>query len=172
MYRRYRDRLISAGVKQSDFPNFMMPFFALRLVESRLLRDIVIDKAKFNKNQYFKNSVFVETNGMDYNSQLYALSKIESLLCNDSHIHYGNTLTDIVFGGQRFDIVVANPPYGLTWNGFKKEIEGNKRNTMNDHHRARIVEALHQFRDSDIAKVYDKWFCYYNKFSIYSPPFN
>ena len=32
------DSLISAGVKQSDFPNFMMPFFALRLVESRLLR--------------------------------------------------------------------------------------------------------------------------------------
>ena len=32
------DLLIAAGVKQSDFPNYMMPFFALRLVESRLLR--------------------------------------------------------------------------------------------------------------------------------------
>ena len=271
-----------------------------------LISEIVINKAKFVKNQYvhiydptcgggnllfgiedrikehFKDSVFVETNGMDYNSQLYALSKIESFFRKDSHIHYGNTLTDFVFGDQRFDIVVANPPYGLTWSGFKKEIEndqtgrfhalpsisdsqmlfdqhiahymkddgiavivnngsplfsgdagsgeseirkyffdndwvealiqmpaneffntgiytylwvlnknkaadrkdkvilingsqlyetlkkskGNKRNTMNDLHRAQIVEALHQFHDSDIAKVYDKWFCYYNKFSI------
>ena len=32
------DSLIGAGIKQSDFPKFMMPFFALILVESRLLR--------------------------------------------------------------------------------------------------------------------------------------
>jgi type I restriction enzyme M protein len=32
------DSLISVGIKQSDFPKFMMPFFALILVESRLLR--------------------------------------------------------------------------------------------------------------------------------------
>ena len=271
-----------------------------------LISEIVIDKAKFANHQYvhiydptcgggnllfgiedrirehFNNSVFTATYGMDYNSQLYALSKIESLFRGDSHIYYGNTLTDITFGDQVFDIVVANPPYGLTWSGFKKEIDGdqtgrfhalpsisdsqmlfdqhiahymkddgiavivnngsplfsgdagsgeseirkyffdkdwvealiqmpaneffntgiytylwvlnknkaadrkdkvilingsllyetlkkskgNKRNTMNDNHRAQIVEALHQFRDSDIAKVYDKWFCYYNKFSI------
>jgi type I restriction enzyme M protein len=32
------DLLIGAGIKQSDFPSFMMPFFALMMVESRLLR--------------------------------------------------------------------------------------------------------------------------------------
>ena len=32
------DLLIGAGIKQSDFPKYMMPFFALILVESRLLR--------------------------------------------------------------------------------------------------------------------------------------
>jgi type I restriction enzyme M protein len=32
------DLLIGAGIKQSDFPTFMMPFFALMMVESRLLR--------------------------------------------------------------------------------------------------------------------------------------
>lgn len=32
------DLLIGAGIKQSDFPKFMMPFFALIMVESRLQR--------------------------------------------------------------------------------------------------------------------------------------
>lgn len=32
------DLLIWAGIKQSDFPKFMMPFFALIMVESRLIR--------------------------------------------------------------------------------------------------------------------------------------
>jgi type I restriction enzyme M protein len=32
------DLLIGAGIKQSDFPKFMMPFFALMMVESRILR--------------------------------------------------------------------------------------------------------------------------------------
>lgn len=31
--------LIGAGIKQSDFPKYMMPFFALVMVESRLIRE-------------------------------------------------------------------------------------------------------------------------------------
>lgn len=33
------DLLIGAGIKQSDFPKYMMPFFALVMVESRLIRE-------------------------------------------------------------------------------------------------------------------------------------
>ena len=33
------DLLIGAGIKQSDFPKYMKPFFALILVESRLIRE-------------------------------------------------------------------------------------------------------------------------------------
>ncbi len=32
------DLLIGAGIKQSDFPKYMMPFFALIMVESRFVR--------------------------------------------------------------------------------------------------------------------------------------
>lgn len=35
---RTADLLIGAGIKQSDFPKFMMPYFALIMVESRLVR--------------------------------------------------------------------------------------------------------------------------------------
>lgn len=271
-----------------------------------LISDIVIDKAHFAEGQFvqiydptcgggnllfgledrikehFNNKVYTATNGMDLNSQLYALAKIESLFRTDSSIKYGNTLTDVSFGDKKFDVIVANPPYGLTWKGFKKAIDndqtgrfpylpgisdsqmlfdlhiahymksdgiavivnngsplfsgdagsgeseirkylldhdwvealiqmpsneffntgiytylwvlnknkpaerkdklilingsqlfetlkkskGDKRNTMNENHRAQIVEALRNFKDSEISKVFDKWFCYYNKFSI------
>ena len=33
------DLLIGAGIKQSDFPKYMMPFFALIMVESRMIRE-------------------------------------------------------------------------------------------------------------------------------------
>ena len=32
------DLLIASGIRQSDFPKYMMPFFALLMVESRLIR--------------------------------------------------------------------------------------------------------------------------------------
>lgn len=32
------DLLRGSGIKESDFPKFMMPYFALMLVESRLIR--------------------------------------------------------------------------------------------------------------------------------------
>lgn len=225
----------------------------------------------------------ISTFGMDNNSTLYALAKIESMFRDDSQIEYNNTLTSLTFNDKKFDVIVANPPYGLTWKGFKKEVEtdktgrfhalpsvsdsqmlfdqhiahymnnekgvavivnngsplfsgdagsgeseirkyffdndwvealiqmpaseffntgiftylwvlnrnkdakrknkvilingsslfdvlkkskGDKRNTMNDEHRAKIVKALANFKDCDIAKVYDKYFCYYNKFCI------
>ena len=34
---RTADLLLGAGIKQSDFPKFMMPYFALIMVESRLI---------------------------------------------------------------------------------------------------------------------------------------
>ena len=37
---------------------------------------------------------------------------------------------------------------------------------MNEKHRNDIVRALVEFRDCDIAKVYDKWHFYYNKQQI------
>ena len=39
------DILRSVGIKGSEFPLFMMPIFALRMVESRIIRTINIIKA-------------------------------------------------------------------------------------------------------------------------------
>ena len=226
---------------------------------------------------------YIAANGCDWNDALYALAKIESLFRDNAEIKYGNTLTSLPFKGQEFDVVVANPPYGIPWKGYEKEIrddqtgqfaflpavsdgqllflqhnawhlhdnkgivvevnngsslfsgdagsgesnirkylfdndwveaiiqmpsdeffntgivtylwilnknkpedrrdkvilinasdlwqplkknKGSKRKEMNETHRADIVRALVEFRDCDIAKVYDKWHFYFNKQQI------
>lgn len=226
---------------------------------------------------------YIAANGCDWNDALYALAKIESLFRENAEIKYGNTLTTLPFKGKDFDVIVANPPYGIPWKGYEKEIrndqsgqfahypavsdgqllflqhnawhlhdnkgivvevnngsslfsgdagsgesnirkylfdndwveaiiqmpsdeffntgivtylwilnknkpedrrdkvilinasdlwqplkknKGSKRKEMNETHRADIVRALVEFRDSDIAKVYDKWHFYYNKQQI------
>ena len=226
---------------------------------------------------------YIAANGCDWNDALYALAKIESLFRDKSLIKYGNTLTSLPFNGTKFDVVVANPPYGIPWKGYEKEIrddqtgqfaflpsvsdgqllflqhnawhlhdnkgivvevnngsslfsgdagsgesnvrkylfdndwveaiiqmpsdeffntgivtylwilnknksadrkdkvilinasnlwqplkknKGSKRKEMNETHRADIVRALVEFRDCDIAKVYDKWHFYFNKQQI------
>lgn len=226
---------------------------------------------------------YIAANGCDWNDALYALARIESLFRENAEVKYGNTLTSLPFKGKEFDVVVANPPYGIPWKGYEKEIrndqsgqfafypsvsdgqllflqhnawhlhdnrgivvevnngsslfsgdagsgesnirkylfdndwveaiiqmpsdeffntgivtylwilnknkpadrkdkvilinasdlwqplkknKGSKRKEMNETHRADIVRALVEFRDSDIAKVFDKWHFYFNKQQI------
>lgn len=226
---------------------------------------------------------YIAAHGCDWNDALYALAKIESLFREDTEIKYGNTLTSLPFKGKEFDVVVANPPYGIPWKGYEKEIrddqtgqfaflptvsdgqllflqhnawhlhedkglvvevnngsslfsgdagsgesnirkylfdndwveaiiqmpsdeffntgivtylwilnknksaerkdkvilinasdlwqplkknKGSKRKEMNAEHRAAIIRALVEFKDCDIAKVYDKWHFYFNRQKI------
>ena len=73
-----------------------------------------------------KTSRPIKTHGMDWNSSLYALAKIESRFRIDSDIKYGNTLTDTAFIDKTFDVIVANPPYGVDWKDYRKAIETDK----------------------------------------------
>ncbi|AKB36995.1 Type I restriction-modification system, DNA-methyltransferase subunit M [Methanosarcina siciliae C2J] len=75
-------------------------------------------------NQKFKR--LTQTYGQDWNDALYALAKIESRFREDSKIEHGNTLVDDKFYNEEFDVVVANPPYGVSWKGYKKDIENDK----------------------------------------------
>ena len=73
-----------------------------------------------------KTSRPTKTYGMDWNSSLYALAKIESRFRIDSEIEYGNTLTETKFLDKAFDVIVANPPYGVDWKDYRKSIETDK----------------------------------------------
>lgn len=66
------------------------------------------------------------TYGQEWNGTLFALAKIESRFRKDTAIEYGNTLTDIgKFWDKTFSIVVANPPYGVDWKGYEKDIKND-----------------------------------------------
>ncbi len=69
---------------------------------------------------------YTQTYGQDWNDALYALAKIESRFRKDSRIEHGNTLVDDKFYNEKFDVVIANPPYGVSWKGFQKDIENDK----------------------------------------------
>lgn len=72
------------------------------------------------------------TFGQDWSDSLYALAKIESRFRKDSKIEYGNSLVDIKFIHNQFDIVVANPPYGVDWKGYKKDIDNDQTERFHD----------------------------------------
>jgi type I restriction enzyme M protein len=67
-----------------------------------------------------------QTFGQDWNDALYALAKIESRFRLDSKIEHGNTLTDDNFYNNEFEVVIANPPYGVSWKGFYDDIKIDK----------------------------------------------
>ena len=69
------------------------------------------------------NTDLILTRGCDYNDTLYALASIESRFREEAEIVRGNTLTDVPFRGTEFDVVVANPPYGVSWKGYRADIE-------------------------------------------------
>jgi len=75
-------------------------------------------------NKKFKR--LTQTYGQDWNDALYALAKIESRFRQDSKIEHGNTLVDDKFYNVEFDVVVANPPYGVSWKGYQDNIEKDK----------------------------------------------
>ena len=73
-----------------------------------------------------RSSRLTQTFGQDWNDALYALAKIESRFRVDSKIEHGNTLVDDKFYNDEFDVVIANPPYGVSWKGYEKDLRNDK----------------------------------------------
>jgi len=67
----------------------------------------------------------VRTRGQELNDALYALAAIEARFRSDAKIEWGNTLTHDHFLGDKFDAIMANPPYGVDWKDFKAGIEAD-----------------------------------------------
>ena len=67
----------------------------------------------------------VKVYGQDYNPRSYAVAASDLLIKGhqDSHIEYGNTLTNDQFPDMWFDYLLANPPFGVDWKGEKKKID-------------------------------------------------
>lgn len=59
----------------------------------------------------------IETYGQELNEQSFAIAKSEALVSgeNADNIRLGNSFTEDRFATKRFNYIMANPPYGVTW---------------------------------------------------------
>jgi type I restriction enzyme M protein len=55
--------------------------------------------------------------GQEINEQSYAIAKSDLLITGEdpNNIRHGNSFTEDRFPGQRFNYMLANPPYGVSW---------------------------------------------------------
>ncbi|TDU04185.1 type I restriction enzyme M protein [Streptomyces sp. 846.5] len=61
--------------------------------------------------------------GQELNAESWAVCQSDMLMLNQrGNIHFGNSFSDDGFPGQRFDYMLANPPFGVEWKKVKDEI--------------------------------------------------
>ena len=63
--------------------------------------------------------------GQEINEQTFAICKADMLIKGASaeNIKNGNTLSDDKFGGEHFDYIISNPPFGREWKNDKTAVE-------------------------------------------------
>lgn len=75
-------------------------------------------------------SVDLRLSGQELNPQTYAVCKSDMMISggDPENIRGGSSLTQDKFAGDRFDYMITNPPYGVSWNSEKVEIEEEAKN--------------------------------------------
>lgn len=63
--------------------------------------------------------------GQDSNPEAYAICCAEMLMLGEDvrNIHEGNTLTEDKLKGEKFDLTLTNPPFGVEWKTEKTKVE-------------------------------------------------
>ena len=61
--------------------------------------------------------------GQEINPESYAICKADMIIKGqEENIALGNTLTEDKFKNDKFDYIFMNPPFGITWKDYSKEI--------------------------------------------------
>ncbi|CNL86568.1 hypothetical protein [Yersinia frederiksenii] len=82
------DLLRGCGIKESEWPSFMMPFFALTMIESRLVRMFDNLKAEVGEDVFAKineNDLrdLIKDKGQGYNIVIFEKSQTLSDICKN-----------------------------------------------------------------------------------------
>ena len=90
----------------------------------RKLEDILIDNYSDDK---------VKLYGQDVNPEAYAVCCAEMLMLGEDvkNIREGNTLVDDQFPGEKFDLLITNPPFGVEWKTEKSNVEAELKTPNN-----------------------------------------
>ncbi|MEU9402437.1 class I SAM-dependent DNA methyltransferase [Streptomyces sp. NPDC048242] len=62
--------------------------------------------------------------GQELNAESWAICQSDMLMRNQpGRIHFGNSFSDDGYPDQKFDYMLANPPFGVEWKKVKDEVE-------------------------------------------------
>jgi len=83
---------------------------------------LTISKDYIREN--LSSNVIINLFGQELNTQTYSICKSDFLITgeNPDNIKLGNTLTDDEFTGKKFDYLLTNPPFGVSWKGEQEFI--------------------------------------------------
>ena len=70
--------------------------------------------------------------GQELNPQTYSICKSDMLITGEDpdNIRLGSSLSEDNFQGKRFDYMITNPPFGVSWKSEKEFIENEKQNPL------------------------------------------
>ncbi|MGI8791761.1 MAG: HsdM family class I SAM-dependent methyltransferase, partial [Acidimicrobiales bacterium] len=74
--------------------------------------------------RHLNPSARLEVYGQELNAETYATCRADMMLKGQdaSHIAYGNSFSEDGFGGDTFDYLLANPPFGVEWKKIEKAV--------------------------------------------------
>jgi type I restriction enzyme M protein len=63
--------------------------------------------------------------GQELNAETYAVCRADMMLKNQpgANIHFGNSFSEDAFPGERYDYLLANPPFGVEWKKVQDVVE-------------------------------------------------
>ncbi len=81
-------------------------------------------------HDFVNESVELRLSGQELNPQTYAICKSDMMISDGDpeNIRGESSLTEDKFAGDRFDYMITNPPYGVSWKSEKVEIEEEAKN--------------------------------------------
>jgi type I restriction enzyme M protein len=76
----------------------------------------------------------LEVFGQELNPETWAIARSDLMIKEQdpSRIRLGNSLSDDKFAGQRFDYMIANPPFGVDWKRIQKQIDDEHKQLGHD----------------------------------------
>ncbi|AQQ71165.1 putative type I restriction enzymeP M protein [Limihaloglobus sulfuriphilus] len=86
--------------------------------------------AKEHIKEHINEKVEVHMFGQELNEQTYAIAKSDVLIMgeNEGNIRQGTSFSDDKFADMRFNYMLTNPPFGVSWKKEKAFIENEAKN--------------------------------------------
>lgn len=76
------------------------------------------------------DGVQLRLTGQELNPQTFALCKSDMMISGEDpeNIRQGNSLSEDHFSGDRFDYMITNPPYGVSWSSDREFVDNESEN--------------------------------------------